>query len=129
MMCTNPLNKEVLKDFRSNREDKLQHHLTSQGFFFSNFIKYSLSSVNSIWSEAQFHLPMNIYNFTVRYINNSLPTRKNMARWGLSQSPDCSFALILNHSFMLSLVVNSTLIALPGDTTQSLTSLPNHFNL
>ena len=29
------------------------------------------------------------------------------------------FALILNHSFMLSLVVNSTLIALPGDTTQS----------
>ena len=25
------------------------------------------------------------------------------------------FALILNHSFMLSLVVNSTLIALPGD--------------
>ena len=28
---------------------------------------------------------------------------------------------------MLSLVVNSTLIALPGDTTQSLTSLPSHF--
>ena len=39
------------------------------------------------------------------------------------------FALILNHSFMLSLVVNSTLIALPGDTTHSLTSLPSHFNL
>ena len=38
------------------------------------------------------------------------------------------FALILNHSFMLSLVVNSTLIALPGDTTQSLTSSPSHFN-
>ena len=30
------------------------------------------------------------------------------------------FALILNHFFMLSLVVNSTLIALPGDTTPSL---------
>ena len=39
------------------------------------------------------------------------------------------FALILNHSFMLSLVVNSTVIALLGDTTQSLTSLPSHFNL
>ena len=85
--------KEVLKDFRSNQEDKLQHHLTSQGFFFSNVIKYSLSSVNSIWSEAQSHLPKNIYNFTIRYINNSLPTRKNMARWGLSQSPDCSLCL------------------------------------
>ena len=83
--------KEVLKDFRSNQEDKLQHHLTSQGFFFSNIIKYSL--VNSILSEAHSHLPKNIYNFTIRYINNSLPTRKNMARWGLSQSPDCSFCL------------------------------------
>ena len=30
--------KEVLKHFRSNQEDKLQHHLTSQGFFFSNVI-------------------------------------------------------------------------------------------
>ena len=85
--------KEVLKDFRSNKEDKLQHHLTSQDFFFSNVIKYSLSSVNSIWSEAQSHLPKNIYNFTIRYINNSLPTRKNMARWGISESPDCSFCL------------------------------------
>ena len=56
-----------------------------------NVIKYSLSSVNSIWSEALSRLPKNIYNFTIRYINNSLPTRKNMARWGLSQSPDCSF--------------------------------------
>ena len=85
--------KEVLKDFRSNQEDKLQHQLTSQGFFFTNVIKHSLSSVNSIWSSAQSHLPKNIYNFTIRYINNSLPTRTNMTRWGLSQSPDCSFCL------------------------------------
>ena len=39
------------------KSTKEQHHLTSQGFFFSNVIKYSLSSVNSIWSEAQSHLP------------------------------------------------------------------------
>ena len=82
MTCKNPLRKFLKISV-----------LTSQGFFFSNVIKYSLSSVNSIWSEAQSHLPKNIYNFTIRYINNSLPTRKNMARWGLSQSPDCSFCL------------------------------------
>ena len=85
--------KEVLKDFRSNEEDKLQHHLTSQAFFFTNVIKHSLSSVNSIWSSAQSHLPKNSYNFTICYIYNSLPTRTNMTRWGLSQSPDCSFCL------------------------------------
>ena len=89
----NKSTKEVLKDLRSNQEDKLQHQLTSQGFFFSNLIKYSLSSVNSIWSEAQSHLPKTNYNFTIRRINNSLRTRKNMARWGLSQSPDFSFYL------------------------------------
>ena len=38
------------------------------------------------------------------------------------------FALILNHSFMLSLVVNSNIIASLVDTTQSLISLPSHFN-
>ena len=161
--------KEVLEDFRSNQEDKLQHHLTSQGFFFSNVIKYSLSSVNSIWSEVQSHLPKNIYNFTIRYINNSLPTltrdqalffsffffcffaslarerHKGLIGRGHDLRPSlhvriwqdgdyhkvliAPFVLILNHSFMLSLVVNSALIALPGDTTQSLTSLPSHFNL
>ena len=62
-------------------------------YYYYNVIKYSLSSVNSIWSEAESHLPKNIYNFTIRCINNSLPTRKNMARWGLSWSPDCSFCL------------------------------------
>ena len=85
--------KEVLKDFRSNQEDKLQHHLTSQGFF-SNVFKYSLSSVNSICSEAQSHLSKNIYNFTIRYVSNSLPTSKNMTRsMGISQSPNCSYCL------------------------------------
>ena len=85
--------KEVFKDFLFNQEDKLQHHRTFQGFFFLNAIKYSLSPVNPIWEEAQSHLPRNIYNFTIRYIINSLPTRKNMARWGLSQSSDCFFCL------------------------------------
>ena len=29
----------------------------------------------------------------MRYINNFLPTRKNLQRWGLSSNPDCSFCL------------------------------------
>ena len=83
--------KEVLKDFRANQEDKLQHQLISQGFFFSNVIKFSLQSLNSVWSSAQSSLPKNIYNFTIRYINNSLPTRKNLTKWAISPSSECSF--------------------------------------
>ena len=72
--------KEVLKDFHFNQEDKPLDHLTSQGFFFTNVIKLSLSSVNSVWSSVHSNLPKNIYNFTIRYINNSLATRKYLFR-------------------------------------------------
>ena len=83
-----------------------------------------MSFLNSIWLEAQPHLPKNIYNFTIRYINNSLPTRTIWQDGDYYKVLIAPFVLILNHSFMLSLVVNSTLIALHGDTSQSLTSLP-----
>ena len=39
--CTST--KEVLKDFRSEHEDKLQNQLTCQGSFFSNATKFSFS--------------------------------------------------------------------------------------
>ena len=35
----------------------------------------------------------NIFNFTVRYINNTLPTQSNLSKWGISSSSDCSFCL------------------------------------
>ena len=49
------------------------------------------------------HLPSLIYNFIIRYINNSLPIRKNMATWELQYHKVliAPFALILNHSFIL----------------------------
>ena len=67
--------------------------MVSQGSFFSHVINDSLSKLNSIWSSAQSKLPKNIYNFTIRYINNTLPNRTNLAKWGISSSSDCSFCL------------------------------------
>ena len=98
-------------------------------FLFTNVIKHSLSSVNSIWSSAQSHLPKNIYNFTLRYINNSLPTRTNMTRWGLSQSPDCSFCL--NPESLLHIVAGCQhyLDRFTWRHDSFSTSLPTHFNL
>ncbi|CAB4032766.1 Hypothetical predicted protein, partial [Paramuricea clavata] len=85
--------KQVLKDFRSGKEDKLHTQLTCQGSFFTNITKFSLSQLTKIWSACQSNVPKNIFNFTVRYINNSLPTRQNLARWGLSPTSDCSRCL------------------------------------
>ncbi|CAB4016886.1 Hypothetical predicted protein, partial [Paramuricea clavata] len=85
--------KEVLKNFRSGHENKLLNQLTSQGSFFCSVTKFALPQLNKVWSIAQSKLPKNIYNFTIRYINNSLPTRKNLNRWAISSNSDCSFCL------------------------------------
>ena len=85
--------KEVLKSFRQDQEVKLNNKLLHQGSFFSSISKFLLSQVNRIWSTCQSKLPKNTFNFTNRYINNSLPTRKNLNKWGVSASSECSFCL------------------------------------
>ena len=76
---------------RQNHTDKLRSNLTSQGFLITFLLNHSLKTVNSLWSSAQSKLPKNIFNFTVRYLNNTLATRKNLKLWNLSQTSDCSF--------------------------------------
>ena len=83
--------KDVLKAVRRGSEERLQNHLISQGSFFSSIMNNSTSTFNSLWSSVQSKLPKNIFNFTIRYINNTLPTRKNLSKWGLSSTSDCSF--------------------------------------
>jgi hypothetical protein len=67
--------------------------LKCQGSFFTNVSKFSLSRINAIWSVSQSKLPKNIFIFTIRCINNTLPTRKNLSRWEISSSSDCLFCL------------------------------------
>ena len=38
-------------------------------------------------------MPRNIFNFMIKYLNNTLPTKKNLHKWSLSGSPSCSFCL------------------------------------
>ena len=44
-------------------------------------------------SIAQSNLPINIFNFTIKYLNNTLPMHKNLNLWNLSPSSDCQFCL------------------------------------
>ena len=83
--------RQVLKAVRQSHTDKLGSHLTSQGFLITFLLNHSLRTANSLWSSAQSKLPKNIFNFTVRYLNNTLATRKNLKLWNLSQTSDCSF--------------------------------------
>ena len=118
MLCTNPLGKFLTISVLIKRIK-----------FFSNVIKYSLSSVKILFGQRS----SLIYPRTITILPYATSTTPSL-HVRIWQDGDyhkvliAPLALILNHYFMLSLVVNSTLIALPGDTTQSLTSLPYHFN-
>ena len=81
--------RNVIKSIRKTKEDRVVQELKSQGLTLSFLLTDVLSSTIKLWSIAQSALPRNIFNFTVRYLNNSLPTRKNMVTWGQSNDSSC----------------------------------------
>ena len=60
-----------------------------QGPFFKSISNFALPKSTKLWSVAQSRLPKNIFSFSIRYINNSLPTGQNLFRWNLSPTSDC----------------------------------------
>ena len=83
--------KDVLK---SDSRERLAHQLLSHGAIISFLLDHSLKKLNGLWSVVPSNLPTNIFNFTIKYLNNTLPTRKNLSLWNLSQSSDCKFCLL-----------------------------------
>ena len=51
----------------------------------------ALPSAREYWFKAQQTLPRNIYNYTIRYMNNSLASLSNFSRWGKSLISSCNF--------------------------------------
>ena len=64
--------KQILKSIRTEHMERLQTELPSQGFIISFLLVHSLKYLNSLWSRAQIKLPANIFNFTIKYLNNRL---------------------------------------------------------
>ena len=85
--------KHVLQVVRLEHKEKLKSQLPSQGFILSFLSDHSMETLNSLWSSTQSKLPKNIFNFTLRYLNNTLANRTNLHKWKLSPSPDCSVCL------------------------------------
>ena len=85
--------KQVLKAIRNEHQERLQHQLPFQGAIITFLFNNSLKKLNSTWSSVQSKMPKNIFNFTIRYLNNTLATRKNLCLWGLSPTSECSLCL------------------------------------
>ena len=75
--------KEVLKAVKSGNKERLTYNLPSQVALLSFLLDHSLKKLNGIWSGVQSNLPVNIYNFTIKYLSNTLPTRNNLCLWKL----------------------------------------------
>ena len=83
--------KDVLKAVRSEHKHRLQTQLQSQGAILSFVLDHSLAVTKSIWTSVQSEMPKNIFNFTIRYLNNSYSTSNNLKKWNFAQSSECSF--------------------------------------
>ena len=85
--------KQVLKTIQHDHEEPINNTLLSQGLVLSSILKFACNKTNSLWSTVQQSLPRNIFTFSIKYLNNTLPTRKNLCKWSISQSSSCSFCL------------------------------------
>ena len=85
--------KQVLKSIQHDHEERINNTLLSQGLVIPSVIMNSCQNLKGLWSSVQQNLPRNIFNFSVKYLNNTLPTRENLCKLALSQSSNCSFCI------------------------------------
>ena len=83
-----------MKAIQHEHEDHIKNTLLSQGLVISSILNFSCRKTSSIWSTVQQNMPRNIFNFSIKYLNNTLPTRKNLCKWSIAQSSACSFCLL-----------------------------------
>ena len=81
--------KEALKSTRSQKENTVKNFQV-QGSVVKELWNCALPSAREYWFKAQHMLPRNIYNYTVRYMNDTLPSLSNLFRWGKSLTASCS---------------------------------------
>ena len=86
-----PRNTKVLNAIQNDNEERIRHDLKSQGFIITSILLHASSKTRDLWSMVQKNMPKNIFNFTIKYLNNTLATRKNLCKWSLSSTSACSF--------------------------------------
>ena len=92
--------REALKDIRDNTVTKIKNKLSTQKLVISAIWKDADDKFTKFWYKALKGLPRGIYNFTIRYLNNTLPNATNTAKWNTLNDngcPLCHSAQSLGH--------------------------------
>ena len=78
----NTINSNLLKklfpNIEKNKEDQITAALTTQSLVIKSIWEHGMKSAAEIWSKSISKLQKNIYNFSIRHVNNSLANASNM---------------------------------------------------
>ena len=85
--------KQVLESIQSHHHHRITNDLTSQGLVISSILKFASQSTTALWSIVHQKMLKNTFNFTLKYLKNTLANRKNLCKWSIVQSSACSFCL------------------------------------
>ena len=85
--------KDVLKDIRDSKINKILTNVSSQSLIVKSLWNEWFNENIEHWYTSFQNLLKNIYNFSTRYINNTLPTLKNMTMWKKTSTTLCKFCL------------------------------------
>ena len=81
--------KEVLKEVWKTAAGNLTSKLNTQGAVIRYLWSEVLQSSKNAWFAVQGNLLRNLHNFTVHYLNNTLPHLSNMFTWRLAETKLC----------------------------------------
>ena len=83
--------KQVRKAIQHDHEQRKSKALSSKDLLISSIIKNSCQNLKGLYSSVQQNSPSNIFNFSLKYLNNTLPIRKNLGTFPIVSPQHCSF--------------------------------------
>ena len=98
----------IFSTIQIDNENRSQHELKSQSFIISSILLHVSSKTRSFWSKVQKNMPNNIINFTIKYLNYILTTKRTSANGPTFPLLHANSASNLKFSSTLCLVVSPT---------------------
>ena len=81
--------RDMIKSVRAKQIEKISNDLQNQGYIIKQIWSLSNDQLKKLCIDIRNILPLNIYNFMNRYINNASATLKNMVMWGKVAMDTC----------------------------------------
>ena len=83
--------REVIKNTQLETKDPIENELTTQKLVIKSIWNHADNHLNIYRRKTINRLQKNIYNFIIRYLNNTLANATNTFKWKFRTNPYCNF--------------------------------------